>query len=123
MDIETATRGVLDARRKAGEILSRKRLDPVALAEQMDRMSLYNTYVGDELGRVSDERENKRAHHYLNGLKQGMSATAAENHARALVAELTGTEKKLKLLHSDVWEYASKIQSRLRGWEQERSRQ
>lgn len=119
MDVGKATRGILDAREKAGQILAKAELNPLELSEQMDRMSLYNTYIGDELGKIAEQRETAKARAYLKYLEEGKSATAADNLARAEVAELTGQEKKLELLHDDVWQYTSRIQSRLRRWENE----
>ena len=61
MDLDTATAGILDARKKLGKLLSHSQPDPNGVGDQMNRMALYLTYVGDHLGELEEEREKRKA--------------------------------------------------------------
>lgn len=119
MDLDTATAGILDARKKLGKLLSSEQPDPNGVGDQMNRMALYLTYVGDHLGELEEEREKRKAAEFMRCLAEGKSANQADMLSRAEVAELTGQIAKIKYLHKDGWEYTSRAQSKLRQYEQQ----
>lgn len=119
MDLDTATTGILDAREKLGNLLASNHPDPMQIGDQMNRMALYLTYVGDHLGELEEERETLKGQEFMKCLKEGKSANQADMLSRAEVAHLTGQIAKVKYLHKDGWEYTSRAQSKLRQYEQQ----
>jgi hypothetical protein len=117
MDIETATRGILDARERLGKLLASNHPDPQQIGDQMNRMALYLTYVGDHLGQLEEQRETNKAREFMRFLKEGKSANQADTLSRTAVAFLTGQIARVKYLHKDGWEYTSRAQSKLRQYE------
>ena len=116
MDIELATKGILDSRQKVGAMLKAKVLDPDGLSLEMGRMNIYAAYVSDELGKIAAEREETKAALYLDLLKSGKSATGADNYSRAEVAHLTSQERILELLYQSTNNTVGVIQSRLKAY-------
>lgn len=109
MELDKAVEGIMSVRKRIEQAWG----NPVELSDLGNKLAAYNSYVGDHLGEIKEEREVRKAHEYLE-LIRTESATAANNLSRARVATLTGKIKKLELLHSDTSNQVSMLQSRLR---------
>lgn len=123
MELNTAIAGILDTRAKLGKLLTQTHPDPSGVGDQMNRMALYLTYIGDHLGELEERREKTKGAEFMKCLAEGKSANQADMLSRASVADLTGQIAKVKYLHSDGWNYTSRAQSKLRQYERQQSNQ
>ena len=110
MELDVAVKGIISVRKR----ITKEWGNPVNLSDLANKLANYNAYLGDHLGELEEERESKRGKQYMHYLKQGLSATAAENNSRAETAELHGQILKLRLMHRDAETQISMIQSRLK---------
>lgn len=114
MDIETATKGYFQKRSE----LENSWRNPGQLSDVMLKMSTYLSYIADSLGLLKEEYESKRAMAFLKH-HENMSASAAENLARADTAQIRGQIAKLELTVKSGNNLVSIGQSRLRVLENE----
>ena len=110
MELDTAIKGIISVRERIASSWD----NPVELSDLGNKMATYNAHLGDHLGQLEEEREVNKGKAYLQCLKNGMSATASDNHSRAQTSETYGQIKRLKLMHSDADTQVSMIQSRLK---------
>lgn len=117
MDLEKATKGMLDARAKLRS--SEGVNNPVFMSKQMSRLANYTGALEEHLGDLEKQYEDVRSATYMTELGKGVSATAAENVSRAQTAELNGDIKKLTRLTGSSWKIVGTVQSRYNHIEKE----
>ena len=115
MEIDKAVEGIMSVRKRMEGAWQ----NPIELSDLGNKLAAYNSYVGDHLGSIKEEREVKKSQEYLALIKTE-SATSADNLSRARVATMTGQIYKLELLHKDTSSQISMIQSRLKVLSDER---
>ena len=119
MELDTAVKGYFEKRKE----LEKAWNNPGLLGDILLRLATYLSYIGDELGSLKEQYEQKRAGRYFFHLNAGKSASNAENLARSDNADLKGQIAKIELTHKNGWNLVSIGQSRLRGLEAEAKNQ
>ncbi|MCA9333683.1 hypothetical protein KC963_01420 [Candidatus Saccharibacteria bacterium] len=110
MDIQTATKGYLDTRKR----LETNFNNPNFISDALYKMGIYLSHIGDHLGKLKAQYEQDRASSFLSHLSNGESASKAENLARVDTAEVRGQIAKLELTLKNGQSLVSIGQSRLR---------
>lgn len=114
MDINTATKGYIDTRKR----LEKNFNSPNYISDTLFRMGVYLSHIGDHLGDLKAEYEQERAKAFMAHLET-KSASAAENLARVDTSEIRGQVAKLELTLKNGQNLVSIGQSRLRVLENE----
>lgn len=110
MDLETAIKGMLDARNQ----LRNKRgvSDGTFISEQMMRLTQYTGAVEEHLAVFEEELEVAEMKEFDSQLTQGKSVNMSETLAKQKVGSLKGKIAYLKRLVNSSWSIIGVAQSR-----------
>lgn len=111
MDLEIATKGMMDAR---SELRSERGVtDPFFISEQMQRLAQYTGAVEEHLAELEEQLEVLESRKFLNYTKeQGRSVNQAEILAKQEVGSHKGKIAKLKRYVNSSWQIVGVSQSR-----------
>ncbi len=117
MDIDKAVAGILSVR----ERIEKNFHSPDALSDLATKLAAYNSYIGDEIGRIETVvAEETAQRHYQYTTEGDLSDSAAKTKIKAELGPKVAEQKKLKILHRDAGTQISTIQSRLKVLAEER---
>lgn len=110
MDIDTALKGMFDAKRR---LESRDAINiPTILSEQMDRLATYTSAVEEHLAELEKELEIQEANKWSDAIREGSSPSAADTIAKREIAKEKGEVKRLTRLVKSSWSLVGVKQSR-----------
>lgn len=110
MDLEQATKGLLDAR---NQLRTKKGVsNPFVISEQMMRLTQYTSAVEEHLAVYEEELEIAEMQEFNNQLAQGKSVNMSETLAKQKVGSLKGKIANLKRLVNSSWSVIGVCQSR-----------
>lgn len=117
MDIDTAIKGMMDAKAKL-QTPGGVRSLPI-MSENMQRLAAYTSAVEDGLAEYEGELEIKERDAYYLEIKSGLKPSPAEREAKYAVAKEKGEIKRLVRLVNSSWKLIDTVRSRYNHLNQE----
>lgn len=117
MDLNTAIKGMMDAKAKLQTPSGVSSL-PV-MSENMQRLAAYTSAVEDGLANLESELEIKERDFYYAAIKTGLKPSPAERDAKYEVAQEKGDIKRLVRLVNSSWKLIDTVRSRYNHLNQE----
>lgn len=110
MDLQVATKGMLDAREK---LRSRDGVvNPTFISEQMQRLAQFTGAVEEHLAELEEQIEVNEMQHFNDWRTDGKSVNQAETLAKQEVSNIKGNIAKLKRYVNSSWAIIGVAQSR-----------
>ena len=110
MDIETALKGMMDAKRR---LESRDSINiPTVLSENMDRLATYTSAVEEHLADLEEALEVLESKKWIDAVKDGKSPSAADTISKRETSKQRGEVKRLTRLVASSWKLVGVKQSR-----------